>query len=138
MFARIRSLIMQRLGRPPNPPTIEATGDGFVLRAYDGMTISVPWASVRRASAYKRDLYTTDAIMLALELDPPGPAMLELSEEWRGFAELFSGMESALGVSPSWYLEIMEPTFEPTPRMVYERSSVTRQAEAAKTNESRS
>jgi len=59
--------------------------------------------------------------MLALELDPPGPAMLELSEEWVGFENLFGGMKRTLGVTPNWYLEIMVPAFEPTPRILYER-----------------
>ena len=121
MLAHLRSLVMRRLRRTVAPPTIEATTDGFVLRAADGTAVSVQWASVRRAAAYKRDLYATDAIMLALELDPPQPAMLELSEEWIGFANLFGGMERALGVSPDWYLEIMVPAFEPTPRILYER-----------------
>ena len=134
MLARLRSLIGQRLHRPPNPPTIEATADGFALRAYDGTVVNVPWATVKRATAYKRDLYTTDAIMLALELDSPGRAVVELSEEWQGFAELFGGMERALGVSADWYLEIMQPAFEPTPRLVYDRSRI---AEAGRAISSR-
>ena len=121
MLARLRSLVLRHLRPTATPPTIEATTGGFVLRAADGAVVNVQWASVRRAAAYKRDLYTTDAIMLALELDPPGPAMLEVSEEWVGFADLFEGMERALGVSPAWYLEIMVPAFEATPRILYER-----------------
>ena len=121
MLARLRSLVRRRLRVNANPPTIEATAEGFVLRSDEGTVVHVEWASVRRVAAYKRDLYATDAIMLALELDPPGPAMLELSEEWVGFANLFGGMERALGVSTNWYLEIMVPAFEPTPRIIYER-----------------
>ncbi len=125
MLARLRSLILRRLRRTAKPPTIEVKADGFVLHADDGI-VNVQWASVRRAAAYKRDLYATDAIMLALELDAPGPAALELSEEWPGFADLFDGMERALGVPPNWYLEIMVPAFEPTPRILYERPSTTK------------
>lgn len=123
MLTRLRSFIQQRLGRTRTmPPTIEATIDGFILRADDGTVVNVRWASIRRAAGYKRDLYTTDAIMLALELDPPGPAILELSEEWVGFGDIFGGMEHALGVSPEWYLQMMVPAFEPTPRILYERA----------------
>jgi len=128
MLARLRSLVLRRLRLTGNPPTIEATADGFVLRADDGMDVNVQWASVRRAAGYKRDLYSTDAIMLVLELDPPGPAVLELSEEWSGFADLFGGMECALGVSPCWYLELMVPAFEPTPRVLYERPGLPKPA----------
>jgi hypothetical protein len=47
--------------------------------------------------------------------------VVEVSEEWPGFSELFAGLEAALGVSPAWYLEIMTPAFEPTPRLLYDR-----------------
>lgn len=106
------------------PPTIECTAEGFVVRdASDasGATVAVAWSAVRRVAAYKRDLYTTDCIMLAFELDPPAPPGLELSEEWPGFPTLFAPMESALGVSPAWYVEIVTPAFEPTPRVLYQR-----------------
>ncbi|MFL5383844.1 MAG: hypothetical protein ACJ8GN_15090 [Longimicrobiaceae bacterium] len=121
MFSRLRSLFARRPNRGGGPAVIEATADGFVLRPSGGAAVEVPWSAVRRAAAYKRDLVTTDAIMLVLELDAPAPALLELSEEWPGFADLFGGMERALGVSPAWYIEIMLPAFEPTPRVLYER-----------------
>ncbi|MEP6689721.1 MAG: hypothetical protein ABJD07_01125 [Gemmatimonadaceae bacterium] len=125
MFSRLRSFFARRRALPRKPPSIAADADGFVVRDDDGTVIDVRWTRVRRAAAYKRDLYTTDAIMLLLELDAPGPAMLELSEEWPGFADLFGGMERALGVSPSWYVEIMVPVFEATPRVLYERPAGT-------------
>ena len=102
---------------------IEVTGEGLVLRDAEGAAVAVRWESVRRVVAYKRDLYATDVIMLAFELDPPAPGLLELSEEWPGFADLFGALEQALGVSPEWYVEIMVPAFEPTPRVLYARAS---------------
>lgn len=125
MFSRLRSLFSWRPTSRSTPPAIEVAADGFVLRGADGTVIDVRWTSIRRAVGYKRDLYTADVIVLALELDAPAPALLELSEEWPGFAELFGGMERALGVSPSWYVEIMVPAFEPTPRVLYERAVTT-------------
>jgi hypothetical protein len=119
-LSRLRGLFARR-PRASAPPAIEPTADGFALRGPDGTTVEVQWRHVRRAFACKRDRITTDEVVLALELDPPAPALLEVSEESPGFAELFGGMERALGVSPTWYLEIMVPVFEPTPRTLYER-----------------
>jgi hypothetical protein len=86
--------------------------------------VDVLWRGVRRVVAFKRDLYTTDAIMLLLELDGPAPRLLELSEEWPGFADLLGSMEGTLGISPAWYIEIMTPVFEATPRVLYERAGL--------------
>jgi hypothetical protein len=44
-----------------------------------------------------------------------------VSEEWPGFKDLFGVMEKELGISPGWYMEIMTPPFEPTPRLLFER-----------------
>jgi hypothetical protein len=121
MFSRLRGLFARRSKRSEPPPVIEATADGFVLRRSDGTAEEVSWSAVRRVHAYKRDLLTTDEIRLLLELEPPG-GLLELSEEWPGFEDLFGGMERALGVSPAWYPEIMLPAFAPTPRTLYPRA----------------
>ncbi len=127
MFARLRALLARRSGahRPP-PPAVAADDGGVTLRDAAGAALHLPWARVRRAAAYKRDLYATDAIILVLELNPPGPAVVELWDEWPGFAELFGAMERALGVSPRWYMEIMVPAFEPTPTLLYERDAASR------------
>ena len=115
MLARLRALFR----RPPPPPTVVATATGFELRG-GTVVVTVEWARVRRAVAYKQDLLTADSIALVFELDAPAGAV-EVSEEWPGFGALFEGMEVSLGVSPAWYLEIMTPAFEPTPRLLYER-----------------
>ena len=118
MLSRLRAIFR----RPPSTsPNVEATETGFVLRDAAGGLLSVEWARVRRVVAYKRDLFATDCIVLAFELDPTA-AVTEVSEEWPGFSTLFAGMEAALGVSPAWYLEIMTPVFEPTPRILYVRA----------------
>lgn len=101
------------------------TAAGFVALTPGAAPIEVRWEDVRRAIAYKRDLYTTDQITLAFELDRPDLPLVELSEESPGFASLFGPMEEVLGVSPSWYLEIMLPAFEPTPRLLYDRGAAS-------------
>jgi hypothetical protein len=72
--------------------------------------------------AYKRDLFTTDEICLVFESDDFTGGR-EVSEEWPGFKELFGEMERELGVSPGWYMEIMTPVFEPTPRLLFDRAA---------------
>jgi hypothetical protein len=47
----------------------------------------------------------------------------DVSEEWPGFQELFRVMEKELGISPGWYMEIMTPVFEPTPRLLFDRAA---------------
>jgi hypothetical protein len=103
------------------PPAIEQTGNGFRIIGPASMVVDVEWTGVRRATAFKRDLHTSDEIVLVLELDSPAPPLVELTERSPGFDELFGGMERALGVSPEWYVEIMLPVFEPTPRVLFER-----------------
>jgi hypothetical protein len=117
MLSRLRALFHRR---PSPSPTIVQTAAGFELRDA-GAVIVVPWAEVRRVVAYKRDLYTADCIVLAVEYGVP-LGVVELPESWPGFSELFGAMEAALGVSPSWYLEIMTPAFAPSPRILYARA----------------
>jgi len=118
MLSRLRAMFR----RSSPPPSVVVTAAGFELRGADGVTIAVEWAAVTRVVAYKRDAYTTDCIVLAVERDAT-PGLVEISEEWPGFADLFGAMETALGVSPSWYLEIMTPAFAPTPRVLYVRAA---------------
>ena len=116
MLSRLRALFR----RAPSPPTLETTAVGFVLRDAAGEAVDVEWARVRRVVACKRDLLTTDCIVLLVELTSPA-LVVEVSEAWSGFGDVLGGMEATLGVSPAWYLEIMTPAFEPTPRLLYER-----------------
>ncbi len=88
-----------------------------------GHSRAVPWASVTRIAAFKRDLSTHDQIVLVINAAISGDPVLTLPEDCPGFADLFGPMETALGINPSWYLEIMTPAFEPTPRVIYLRDS---------------
>ncbi|HEX7239915.1 MAG TPA: hypothetical protein VF263_06590 [Longimicrobiaceae bacterium] len=116
MFERIR-----RLFRRPSaaPPRIVATAEGFRLEVEGRPAVEVAWKDVTRVAAYKRDLMATDEIMLAVESRGLPGRVLELSEAWPGFADLFQPLEEHLGVSPAWYVEIMVPAFEPSYRELY-------------------
>ncbi len=129
IFSRLHAFFKRR--QPAAPPVIEATADGFVVRDARGTTVEVRWSAVRRAAAYKRDLLTTDEIIVVFELDAPSQHVIEVAESWPGFAILFEGMERALGVSPDWYMNIMLPVFEQTPTMLYERPNASHESTAA-------
>ncbi len=86
---------------------------------------AIPWQSVHRIAAFKQDLGTHDCITLLIEVRRAEPQLLTLSEECPGFAALFGPMEQALGIDPSWYLEIMTPAFEPAPMVLYLRDAAS-------------
>ena len=92
--------------------------EGFTLEDGAGGRHRARWAEVRVIAAYKRDLGVTDAICVAFEL--AGPTVVEVTEEDAGFESLFGALERRFGVEPSWYIEIMEPAFEATPRVLYQ------------------
>jgi len=102
-------------------PRIALTADGFEIVGSEGECYPVSWAQMTKVATYKRDLLTSDEIMLAFELaDRPG-VVQEISEEWDGFSDLFGPMEKHLGISPLWYLDVMNPAFAPNFRVLYER-----------------
>lgn len=118
MFEWLRRL---RAGRRDLLPSIAADLTGFTL-TIERETRAIPWQSVLKIAAYKQDLHTYDRIVLLVEVERTGETSLTLSEDCPGFATLFGPMEQALGVNPSWYLEIMTPAFEPTPTVLFMRS----------------
>lgn len=111
------------LGRQPTPvlPTIVADATGFSL-THRRQSRAVPWQAVRKIAAFKQDLHTHDRIVLLIEVSLAGDQVITLPEDSPGFAGLFGPMEQALGIDPSWYLEIMTPAFAPTPQVLYLRS----------------
>jgi hypothetical protein len=82
---------------------------------------TVQWEAIVCITAFKRDLVTTDEIILAFEVGERPSVVKAISEEWTGFADLFSPLSEQFGISPTWYLEIMTPAFAPTPRVLYDR-----------------
>jgi hypothetical protein len=106
----------------PTESRVELEPGGFAVLTARGRRFPVRWASVRRVIAYKRDLWTTDEICVLFESDDDSGRQ-EVSEEWPGFKDLFGVMEKELGISPGWYMEIMMPPFEPTPRLLFDRAA---------------
>src|SRR5262245_56060339 len=115
----------RRLRRRRIQPRIELIPDGFDTVGSEGERYPVRWALVSKIATYKRDLLTTDEILLSFEqADHPGMVQL-VSEEWTGFTDLFQAMEQHLGISPAWYVEVMKPAFARNFRVLYERPNST-------------
>ena len=111
--------IFGRASIPPLP-TIATDVTGFTL-TIERMSRAYPWASVSKVAAFKQDLHSHDRIVLLIEVQRSGSEVLTLPEDCPGFAGLFGPMEQALGIDPSWYLEIMTPAFAVTPTVLYLR-----------------
>lgn len=113
----------------PEESRVVVEPGGFAVLTTRGRRFTVRWAGVRSVIAYKRDLFTTDEICVVFESDDFTGGR-EVSEEWPGFQDLFGEMEKELGISPGWYMEIMMPPFEPTPRLLFDRAHPQRPVEA--------
>ena len=62
-----------------------------------------------------------DEIMLRFEtVEQPG-TVVEVSEQWPGFGDLFEPLERELGITPGWYQEVMHPAFATNSRVLFTR-----------------
>jgi hypothetical protein len=67
----------------------------------------VPWEAIRRITAYKLDLLTTDCVCLALATDE---IVLEFHEEMPGWADLVSAVEARFpGIPSTWQMDVAFP-----------------------------
>jgi hypothetical protein len=120
MLEWILSRLRERrtLGRAPR---IDVYADGFAVVASDGQCDRIRLRTIARVAAYKRDLLTTDEVIVAFEVvDRPGMVQ-EVSEEWTGFTRLLEALQQGLGISSSWYAEIVRPPFANNHRILFER-----------------
>jgi hypothetical protein len=53
-----------------------------------------------------------------------GAAPVQVSEEWRGFADLFEPLRVAFPSIPEdWYVVVMKPAFERNQRVLYDATA---------------
>jgi hypothetical protein len=105
---------------------ITIIAEGFVIdwQRNDVPNTSVAWTAVKRATAYKRDLFAYDLICLAISFDPGYG--VELDEEMEGFSELCNEFEINISGSiphATWFEKVRLPPFKPSPIEVYKRPS---------------
>lgn len=101
--------------------------DGFEITALKGQpgdVVKVAWERVTEASAFKRDLISTDQVCIVFTMDDE--TFIEVHEEMRGFCELCERLPIALPgalVFSDWYLAITVPTFEPCLTRLFTRDT---------------
>ena len=83
----------------------------------------IPWTSIQRAVAFKRDVFAHDLICLALELQPQ--AVVELDESMGGWNELIKAIPECLSGALSaddWLPRVTFPAFKESSLEIYRRS----------------
>ncbi len=119
LWSRIQSFF-RRGGRAD--PLVRVSDDGFELldAASQAVSRSVRWADVAKIQTYKLDLLTTDCICLRFELRSGHPPV-QVSEEWKGFADLLGPLSAAFPSIPqNWYMDVMTPAFETKQTVLYD------------------
>jgi hypothetical protein len=83
----------------------------------------IPWTSIRRVVAFKRDVYSHDLLCLALEFQPQ--AVVELDESMKGWHELLKALPARLPGALSadeWLPRVAFPAFKESSLEIYGRS----------------
>ncbi len=123
---KLRELFtMKRNFRALTPPiniSLTKTAIQLAMESHQGKQF-IPWESVRRVVAFKRDVYAHDLLCLALELEPQG--VVELDESMNGWQELLDSLPEYLPGALSadqWLPRVAFPAFKESPFDVYQRS----------------
>jgi hypothetical protein len=114
------SALAERLLRRGRGPTIRTDGDGFTIRAgARAPEVRYCWRDVERAYAFKRDLYTTDLVCLALATRDGVVELNERDDGWQAFAEALE--ERLPGCEPYgvWYLDVIKVPFAARTHRIY-------------------
>ena len=96
------------------------------LRAPSAEVVSVCWDAVVAATAYKRDLWSTDQVCIAFELS--NGTFVEVHERMKGWVELCSAMPAHLPGAPrweQWFMNMTSPAFESNTTLLFQRSAST-------------
>lgn len=120
-------------GVPPNPRdyhyALSFDSDGLTitdLRARAPKPLTMAWAEVVRARAFKRDLLTVDCICLLLErADGTGVELNEEMARWESFVEALPKHLPGCRAWSEWFLAVAFPAFETNETQVYERPATT-------------
>lgn len=103
---------------------------GFSIRALSESSesaIDVDWDSVVEATAFKRDLFSTDRVCIVFRL--VDDSEVEAHEEMKGWTELCEVLPASLLGAPAWtewFMEITTPAFELNPTPLFRRAEAVR------------
>ena len=91
---------------------------GFSVRGAGG--VRVLWSSIRCIRAFKRDLLTSDEVLLSFENDAE-PEYIEVSEEEPGFEEFRLEIEKRFSFPAGWWEAVLKPAFARNESVLYAR-----------------
>jgi hypothetical protein len=86
--------------------------------------VSLEWDSVVEATAFKRDLFSTDRVCIAFRLIDESE--VEVHEEMMGWCVLCDVLPNHLPGAPpwtDWFMKITTPAFERNPTPLFSRNS---------------
>ena len=95
------------------------------LRDQKSKPITMQWADVSRATAFKRDLYSVDCV--CVRFDRFGGNGVEVDEDMAGWLRLLEALPQHLGdCKPhvEWFSSVALPPFAQNPKEIYLRASV--------------
>jgi hypothetical protein len=81
---------------------------------------SLTWDSIIEATAFKRDLFSTDRVCIAFHSS--NGSGVEVHEEMKGWIELCEALPDHLPGSPpwtDWFMKITTPAFELNPTLLF-------------------
>lgn len=93
--------------------------EGFRFEGMDACCVH--WAGVRRITAHKLDLVTSDEIRLVFENDSE-TSRIEVSEEQPGFEQLRLLAEEKFGFPEGWWEAVMKPAFASSAAVLFVRA----------------
>lgn len=120
---RLRRLL-QRLFRPQLKIVLEPEDGQLRISAPNTSEEKrIPWTHIRRAVAFKRDLYAYDLLCLLFELHPEG--VMELDESMGGWKAMIDALPARLpGSLPpdEWLPRVTFPAFKENQLEIYRRA----------------
>jgi hypothetical protein len=95
------------------------------LRHQKSKPVTMQWADVSRATAFKRDLYSVDCV--CVRFDRFGGNGVEVDEDMAGWLRLLEALPQHLGdckPHAEWFSSVALPPFAQNPKEIYLRASV--------------
>ena len=87
--------------------------------AIDERTVHIPWTSIRKITAFKRDLFTTDLICFYFELENGDD--IEFDEEMKGWQQFVEELACRLpGFMKDWWSKVVQPAFVENATVIYD------------------
>jgi len=80
---------------------------------------SILWGDIVEVSAYKRDLITIDQLCLHLILRHG--AEVTVNEDFEGFWDWLTKLETQLGIGAEWRTQVLYPAFRENRQTIYRR-----------------